>query len=119
MLKDQLDEAIVHFNRAIEICSRAGDARLIYSAQLLLADALLQKNSFDQARAIVNGVRSAMHESPNMLTWGLMMRIQSKMEAADGFLSAAIQSLLKALQLRDSRKYVRVRGKPGRTRPTP
>src|SRR6185295_12789662 len=68
ILKNQLDEAIAHFNRAIEICSRAGDARLIYSAQLLLADALLQKNDFDQARAIVNGVRSAMHDSPNMLT---------------------------------------------------
>ncbi|HEV8482980.1 MAG TPA: sigma 54-interacting transcriptional regulator [Blastocatellia bacterium] len=93
LLKNHLDEAIGHFNRAIEICSRAGDARLIYSAQLLLADALLQKNDIDQGRAIVNGVRSAMHESPNMLTWGLMMRIQSKMEAADGFLSAAIQSL--------------------------
>jgi DNA-binding NtrC family response regulator/tetratricopeptide (TPR) repeat protein len=93
VLKGQLDRAISHFDRSIEICRRAGEARLIYSAQLLLADVLLRKGELSEARAIVAGVRSAMHDSPNMLTWGLMMRVQSKMEAAEGFISAAIQSL--------------------------
>jgi hydrogenase-4 transcriptional activator len=93
VLKGKLDEAIDHFNRSIEICRRAGEARLIYSAQLLLADVLLGMGERSEARAIVAGVRSALHDSPNMLMWGLMMRVQSKLEAAEGFISAAIQSL--------------------------
>ena len=38
-------------------------------------------------------MRVTLHDAPNMLTWGLMMRVQSRLEGTDGFTSAAIQSL--------------------------
>jgi DNA-binding NtrC family response regulator/tetratricopeptide (TPR) repeat protein len=93
VLKGKLDEAIAHFNRAIDICQRSGEARLVYTSQSLLADTLLQKGDAETARGIIGSMRVALHDAPNMLTWGLMMRVQSRLEAADGFTSAAIQSL--------------------------
>ena len=65
---------------------------------LWLAEALLQNERLQEARELVENVRSFLREAPNLLVWGLMMRMVAKIEAADGHLAAAIQSLAQLLE---------------------
>jgi DNA-binding NtrC family response regulator/tetratricopeptide (TPR) repeat protein len=93
LVKSQPLEAVDHLNRAVEICLRSGEGRLVYSAQLWLAEALIQLGERDRAHEIVASVRTMLQDAPNMLSWGFMVRMQAKMEAGEGHLGAAIQSL--------------------------
>jgi hydrogenase-4 transcriptional activator len=91
--KGNLEEAKKPLTRAVDICIRGGDFRFASEARLLLADALLQTGHLDEARDMVEGVRAYLRDAPSMLAWGLMMRLLAKIEAADGHIAAAIQSL--------------------------
>ncbi|HXG66567.1 MAG TPA: sigma 54-interacting transcriptional regulator, partial [Blastocatellia bacterium] len=94
LMKGEPDVARAHFERAIEICERSGDNRFyIFDARLLLAEALLEKGQIRSAREIVDGVRASLRKAPTMLAWGRMMRAMAKIEAAEGHVAAAIQSL--------------------------
>lgn len=93
LLRAEPNIARQSLSRAVDLCLRGGDLVLASEAQLLLADALLQTGELEQARKIVESVRSYLRDSPNMLAWGLMMRMLAKLEAADGHIASAIQSL--------------------------
>ncbi len=85
--------AITHLTRAVEISVRLGDRQFLSDARLWLAEASLQAGRVEQARALVAEVRSDLRAAVDVLAWGLHMRIQGKLEAADGHIAAAIQSL--------------------------
>jgi DNA-binding NtrC family response regulator/tetratricopeptide (TPR) repeat protein len=93
LIKGDPKAAIIHLERAIEICERWGDHHLLSDARLWLAEALLEMGDLKQARAIVESVQSSLRDAPNMRAWGLMMRMVAKVEAASGYTAAAIQSL--------------------------
>jgi hydrogenase-4 transcriptional activator len=93
LTKGEPEEAKYHFRRAISICQRTGDLRFASDAKLWLVEALLETGEFEEAREIVEEVRAYLRETPSMLAWGLMMRMLAKIEAADGHIAAAIQSL--------------------------
>ena len=77
----------------VDICQRSGDLRFASDASLWLAEALLETGEVEEARQTVESVRDYLRETPSMLAWGLMMRMAAKIEAADGHIAAAIQSL--------------------------
>jgi DNA-binding NtrC family response regulator/tetratricopeptide (TPR) repeat protein len=87
------EPAITHLKRAVEISVRLGDRQFLSDARLWLAEALLQADRVEQARSLVTEVRSDLRAAVDVLAWGLHMRIQAKLEAADGHIAAAIQSL--------------------------
>lgn len=93
IIRGQPDLAIKPLERAIEICQSKGDYRFIVDARLELAEALLQKGEVERADEIVSEVRAFLRESPNMLGWGLMMRLVAEVQNAKGHTAAAIQSL--------------------------
>ncbi|MFP5263442.1 MAG: tetratricopeptide repeat protein, partial [Blastocatellia bacterium] len=93
LTKGEPEEAKQHFRRAISICQRTGDLRFASDAKLWLVEALLETGELGEAREIVEDVRAYLRETPSMLAWGLMMRMVAKIEAADGHIAAAIQSL--------------------------
>src|SRR5215216_996320 len=93
LTKGEPDAAKNPFRRAVDICQRTGDLRFASDARLWLAEALLETGDLEEAREITEGVRAYMRENPSMLSWGLMMRMVAKIEAADGHIAAAIQSL--------------------------
>jgi transcriptional regulator with PAS, ATPase and Fis domain/tetratricopeptide (TPR) repeat protein len=91
--KGQVEESKKPLSRAVDICMRGGGFRFASEARLLLADALMQTGHLEEAREIAEAVRVYLRDAPSMLSWGLMMRTLAKVEAADGHLAAAIQSL--------------------------
>ena len=93
LIKGDLDRAIQHLKRAVDLCERWGEKRVIFDARLWLVEALLRGGYLKEAREIVNEVRAELRRSPNMLAWGLMMRAVAKIEASEGHIAAAIQSL--------------------------
>jgi DNA-binding NtrC family response regulator/tetratricopeptide (TPR) repeat protein len=93
LLRGEPEKAKEPLKRAADICTGAGELHSGSEAQLLLADALLQTGSVTEARMIVERVRDYLREAPNMLSWGLMMRMVAKLEAKEGHVAAAIQSL--------------------------
>ncbi|HEX8185640.1 MAG TPA: tetratricopeptide repeat protein, partial [Blastocatellia bacterium] len=93
LTKGEPEAAKEPFRRAVDICKRTGDLRFASDARLWLAEALLETGELQEAREIVESVRAYMRETPSMLAWGLMMRMAAKIEAADGHIAAAIQSL--------------------------
>ena len=93
LTKGEAEAAQHPFRRAIDICQRTGDLRFASDARLWLVEALLETGEVDEAREILEDVRVYLRETPSMLAWGLMMRMVAKMEAADGYIAAAIQSL--------------------------
>jgi len=99
LIKGQPELALTPLERAVEITSRRGELHELPEARLWLAEALLQNGRLEEAREIVEDVRSYLRESPNLLVWGLMMRMVSKIEAADGYLAAAIQSLAQSTSI--------------------
>src|SRR4029453_290554 len=64
-----------------------------------LAEALLQNGRLSEARELVENVRSFLRDAPNLLVLGLMMRMVARIEAADGFVAAAIQSLAQSTSI--------------------
>jgi hydrogenase-4 transcriptional activator len=93
LMKGRPDLAITHLDRAVDIALRLGDRQYLSEARLWLAEGLIQNNQLDLARTNVETVRSQMREAPDLLIWGLMMRMVAKIEEAQGHLAAAIQSL--------------------------
>lgn len=85
--------AIGPLERAVDIATRRGEQHDLPEARLWLAEALLQTGRLEEARVLVETVRSFLREAPNLLIWGFMMRMAAKVESADGHLAAAIQSL--------------------------
>jgi len=93
LMKGQPELALAPLERAVDIATRRGEQHDLPEARLWLAEALVQTGRVDEARGLVESVRSFLREAPNLLVWGLVMRISARIEAADGYLAAAIQSL--------------------------
>ena len=93
LMKGKPELAIAPLERAVDIATRRGEQHDLPEARLWLAEALLQNRRLEEARVLVETVRSFLREAPNLLIWGLMMRMAAKIESADGHLAAAIQSL--------------------------
>jgi DNA-binding NtrC family response regulator/tetratricopeptide (TPR) repeat protein len=93
LMRGQPELAIAPLERAVDIATRRGEQHDLPQARLWLAEALLQTRRLEEARAFVESVRSFLRDAPNLLVWGLMMRMSAKIEAADGHFAAAIQSL--------------------------
>lgn len=99
LMKGKLELAIEPLERAVDIATRRGEQHDLPEARLWLAEALLQNGRLQEARELVESVRSFLREAPNLLVWGLMMRMVAKIEAADGHLAAAIQSLAQSTSI--------------------
>jgi hydrogenase-4 transcriptional activator len=93
LTKERPELAIAPLERAVDIATRRGEQHDLPEARLWLAEALLRNGRLEEARVLVETVRSFLREAPNLLIWGLMMRMAAKIEVADGHLAAAIQSL--------------------------
>jgi hydrogenase-4 transcriptional activator len=93
LAKGKPEEAIAPLERAVDIATRRGEQHDLPEARLWLAEALIQTGRLDEARVLVETVRSYLRDVPNLLIWGFMMRVSAKIESADGHLAAAIQSL--------------------------
>jgi DNA-binding NtrC family response regulator len=93
LAKGRIEEAKKPLSRAVDICLRGGGLRFASEARLLLADAMLLTGHKEEARNITEAVRVYLRDAPSMLSWGLMMRTLAKVEAADGHIAAAVQSL--------------------------
>lgn len=91
--------AIAPLERAVDIATRRGEQHDLPEARLWLAEALLQNGRLQEARELVENVRSFLREAPNLLVWGLLMRMVSKIEVADGYTAAAIQSLAQSTSI--------------------
>ncbi len=105
LLKGQPDEAMKSIERTIEISERTGDQRYVHEAPLWMAEALLQKGRIAEARQLVDGVWSKLRRLPVMQVWGLMMRMAAKVEAAEGHIAAATQSLSQSTSIYELRGY--------------
>ncbi len=99
LMKGKLELAIKPLERAVDIATRRGEQHDLPEARLWLAEALLQNGRLQEARDLVENVRSFLREAPNLLVWGLMMRMVAKVEAADGHLAAAVQSLAQSTSI--------------------
>jgi hydrogenase-4 transcriptional activator len=99
LIKGELKEAIAPLERAVDIGTRRGEQHDLPEARLWLAEALLQNGRLPEARELVENVRAFLRETPNLLVWGLMMRMVAKIEAADGHIAAAIQSLAQSTSI--------------------
>ena len=99
LMKGKLKQAIEPLERAVDIATRRGEQHDLPEARLWLAEALLQNGRLEEARELVENVRSFLRETPNLLVWGLMMRMIAKIEAADGHMAAAIQSLAQSTSI--------------------
>lgn len=93
MVKGRPEEAREAFQRGVDVCLRGGNLRYASEARLLLADSILSLGDLKHARELIESVRTYLRDQPSMLAWGLMTRMFSKLEAAEGHIAAAIQSL--------------------------
>ena len=93
MVKGRPLEAREAYQRGVDVCLRGGNLRYASEARLLLADSILTLGEIKEARALIESVRAYLHDTPSMLAWGLMARMFSKLESAEGHIAAAIQSL--------------------------
>jgi hydrogenase-4 transcriptional activator len=91
--------AIEPLERAVDIATRRGEQHDLPEARLWLAEALLQNGRLQEARELVENVRAFLRETPNLLVWGLLMRMVAKIEVADGYTAAAIQSLAQSTSI--------------------
>ena len=99
LMKGKRELAIEPLERAVDIATRRGEQHDLPEARLWLAEALLQNGRLQEARDLVENVRSFLRETPNLLVWGLMMRMVAKIEIADGHIAAAIQSLAQSTSI--------------------
>jgi transcriptional regulator with PAS, ATPase and Fis domain/tetratricopeptide (TPR) repeat protein len=99
LMKGQIELAIEPLERAVDIANRRGEQHDLPEARLWLAEALLQNGRLSEARELVENVRSFLRDAPNLLVLGLMMRMVARIEAADGFVAAAIQSLAQSTSI--------------------
>ena len=99
LMKGKIELAIEPLERAVDIANRRGEQHDLPEARLWLAEALLQSGKLSEARDLVENVRSFLRDAPNLLVLGLMMRMVARIEAADGFVAAAIQSLAQSTSI--------------------
>ncbi|HKA17645.1 MAG TPA: sigma 54-interacting transcriptional regulator [Blastocatellia bacterium] len=99
LMKGQIEMAIEPLERAVNIANRRGEQHDLPEARLWLAEALLQNGRLSEARELVENVRSFLRDAPNLLVLGLMMRMVARIEAADGYGAAAIQSLAQSTSI--------------------
>ncbi|HSQ19086.1 MAG TPA: sigma 54-interacting transcriptional regulator, partial [Blastocatellia bacterium] len=99
LMKGKPELAIDPLERAVDIATRRGEQHDLPEARLWLAEALLQNGRLQEARELVENVRSFLREAPNLLVWGLLMRMVARIEAADGYIAAAIQSLAQSTSI--------------------
>ena len=93
MVKGQPEKAREALERGVEVCLRGGNLRYASEGRLMLADSILAMGEVEKARELIETVRNYLRETPSLLAWGLMMRMFAKIEAAEGHIAAAIQSL--------------------------
>ncbi|HKP10522.1 MAG TPA: sigma 54-interacting transcriptional regulator [Blastocatellia bacterium] len=93
MMKGLYQEAREVLETGVEVCQRSSTTRYMADVRLLLADALLTLGEVGEADAHVRVVREFLSETPSMTAWGLMTRLNAKVQAAMGHTAAAIQSL--------------------------
>lgn len=93
LARGQANLATEPLARAVDICLRSGTQYYLTDARLWLAEALLQTGNLSGARELVETVRSDLRVNPDLVAWGLMMRMVAKIESADNHLAAAVQSL--------------------------
>jgi hydrogenase-4 transcriptional activator len=93
IVKGRYQEAREVLENGVEVCRRSSTTRFMADVRLLLADALLALGEVEQAAAHVEIVRDFLNDSPSLMAWGLMMRLNAKVQAASGHIAAAIQSL--------------------------
>ncbi len=99
LMKGHPELAIEPLERAVDIATRRGEQHDLPEARLWLAEALLQNGRLQEARELVENVRSFLRETPNLLVWGLLMRMVAKIEVADGYTAAAVQSLAQSTSI--------------------
>ncbi|MBI3651936.1 MAG: sigma 54-interacting transcriptional regulator [Acidobacteria bacterium] len=93
LLQGEVDKAIRSFEHALEISLRLGERQFRPEAQLNLAEALLQHGDYERASELIEKVRTHLHDSPDMLVWGTLARLDAKIALAKNSLAAAIQLL--------------------------
>ncbi|MGA9768807.1 MAG: sigma 54-interacting transcriptional regulator, partial [Blastocatellia bacterium] len=93
MVRGQPEKAREALERGVEVCLRGGNLRYASEARLLLADSILAMGDIEKSRELIETVRNYLRDTPSLLAWGLMMRMFAKLEAAEGHIAAAIQSL--------------------------
>jgi hydrogenase-4 transcriptional activator len=93
MIKGRYQEAKEVLEIGVEVCRRSSSTRFMSDVHLLLADALLALGEVEQAATHVEIIRDFLSETPSMMAWGFMMRLNAKVQAASGHIAAAIQSL--------------------------
>ncbi|MEK6406245.1 MAG: sigma 54-interacting transcriptional regulator [Acidobacteriota bacterium] len=99
LVRGNTELAIAPLERAVDIATRRGEQHDLPEARLWLAEALLQNGRLQEARELVENVRAFLREAPNLLVWGLLMRMVAKIEVADGYTAAAIQSLAQSTSI--------------------
>ena len=93
MVKGQPEKAREALERGVEVCLRGGNLRYASEARLFWPIRFWQLGDVERARGLIETVRNYLRETPSLLAWGLMMRMFAKLEAAEGHIAAAIQSL--------------------------
>ncbi|HYP25762.1 MAG TPA: sigma 54-interacting transcriptional regulator [Blastocatellia bacterium] len=93
LAKNQPEQALTHLERSVEISLRSGDRQYLSDARIWLAETLLRLGQVSRARLVVETMRESLRESPEMLAWGQMMRLESKLASQEGHIAAGIQAL--------------------------
>jgi hydrogenase-4 transcriptional activator len=91
-------------SRAVDICLRSGTKYTLADARLWLAEALLRTGDLKGARELIETARADLRVNPDLVAWGMMMRMIAKIEAADGYLAAAVQSLCQSTSIFEIRR---------------
>jgi DNA-binding NtrC family response regulator/tetratricopeptide (TPR) repeat protein len=104
LMKGNPNRAIEELKQAIDICLRSGSHYMLPDSRLWLAEALLASGQLESAREVVECVRQELRSSPNLIAWGFMMRVMAKIEAANGHVAAAIQSLRQSSSIYELRE---------------
>jgi len=77
---------------------------MLPDSRLWLAEAMLASGQLESAREVVECVRQDLRNGPSLIAWGFMMRVMAKIEAADGHVAAAIQSLRQSSSIYELRE---------------
>ncbi|HVF88961.1 MAG TPA: sigma 54-interacting transcriptional regulator [Blastocatellia bacterium] len=93
LAKNQPEMAIPHLERSVDISMRSGDRQYLSDARIWLTETLLRLKQVGRARLVVETMRESLRESPEMLAWGQMMRLEAKLASQEGHLAAGIQAL--------------------------
>jgi len=103
-LRGNLDKAIGYFELAIEIALRIGDRQYLAETQVWFAETLLSKGEVKRAKETIDGVRTDLQGSPDMVAWGYLARVDAKIAAVNQHLAQAIQLLEQSSSLFEIRE---------------